>query len=404
VLDGQLVGPEQQRRLVALRLDRQVVALGDEHERRRRIGDQERGALLERDGAPRLVSGALGQREREEPRTCRKGGAERDLLDHRQIADRVQPIEQAIAAGDRLLARVELRSGRVETRGERDERIGGAPRSRRLSRLQAATSGGRPCPSARLRRGTGFARSSTVPGPHLRVMSYNIRNGRGSDGRIDLDRIAAVIAAFEPEILAVQEVDVDRPRSGSVDQASELASRLGMSAEFATCVERGCERYGIATLTRLPVVERRELPLPRQPKWRRSQPRRALVTRLSWPAAGHALDMVNTHLSTVGAERAEQVAAIVRDLDRADVIVAGDLNCMPWSSPYKALCCNLRAATGRARTWPARVPMFPIDHILYRGAFAVVEAGSWVTPLARRASDHLPVVAVFEHVARAEAA
>jgi endonuclease/exonuclease/phosphatase family metal-dependent hydrolase len=235
-------------------------------------------------------------------------------------------------------------------------------------------------------------------------MSYNIRSARGSDNRIDLARIASVIAPFEPHIVALQEVDVGRARSGGVDQAHELASRLEMSAQFAPCIEQGCERYGIATLTSLPVLESRLLALPALAHRRGSQPRRALVTRLAWPAPGHTLDMVNTHLSIVAAERLAQVAAIAGDLDADDVVVAGDLNCMPWSRPYRALSCALRSATSRVRTWPARAPLFPIDHILYRGAFVVIEAGAWTPPVARRASDHLPVIAVLEHRAHAEAA
>jgi endonuclease/exonuclease/phosphatase family metal-dependent hydrolase len=235
-------------------------------------------------------------------------------------------------------------------------------------------------------------------------MSYNIRSARGSDNRVDLERIASVIAPFEPQIVALQEVDVGRARSGGVDQAHGLASRLAMSAHFAACIEDGCERYGIATLTSLPVLDSRLLALPALVHRRGSQPRRALVTRLTWPVPGHTLDMVNTHLSIVAAERPAQVAAIARELDADDVVVAGDLNCMPWSRAYRALSCELRSATRRARTWPARAPLFPIDHILYRGAFAVIEAGAWTPKNARRASDHLPVIAVLEHRAHAEAA
>ena len=235
-------------------------------------------------------------------------------------------------------------------------------------------------------------------------MSYNIRSARGSDNRVDLERIASVIAPFEPQIVALQEVDVGHARSGGVDQAHKLALRLEMSAHFAPCVERGCERYGIATLTSLAMVESRLVVLPALVHRRGSQPRRALVTRLTWPAHGHTLDMVNTHLSIVAAERPAQVAAIASELDADDVVVAGDLNCMPWSRAYRALSGALRSATQGARTWPARAPLFSIDHILYRGAFGVIEAGAWTPPNARRASDHLPVIAVLEHRAHAEAA
>ena len=226
-------------------------------------------------------------------------------------------------------------------------------------------------------------------------MSYNIRNGRGADGRVDLGRIADVIASYDPDIVALQEVDAGRPRSGGVDQAADLGARLGLEVEYAVCVERGCERYGIATLTRLPVIETRHIELP-SVSHRRSEPRRALVTRLEWPAPGKTLAMINTHLSIVGAERPGQIEMIARELDADEVIVAGDLNCTPWSSALKPLRERMKSATRRARTWPARLPVFPIDHILYAGKLGVLEAGTWTSGPARRASDHLPVVALLE--------
>lgn len=231
--------------------------------------------------------------------------------------------------------------------------------------------------------------------PRLRVMSYNIRNARGADDRVDLARIAGVIASFAPDLVALQEVDAGRPRSGGEDQAAVLAERLGMMATYAPCIERGCERYGIATLSKLPVMETRQLALPTGVH-RRSEPRRALLTRFAWPVPGSTLALINTHLSTVAAERPAQLGAIADDLDDDDVIVAGDFNCTPWSPAIRRLRTSLRSATRRARSWPARLPIVPIDHILYGGRLAVVEAGSWTAGGARRASDHLPVVAVLE--------
>lgn len=226
-------------------------------------------------------------------------------------------------------------------------------------------------------------------------MSYNIRHGRGADDHVDLARIAGVIASFAPDVVALQEVDAGRTRSGGADQAEQLGEQLGMRADYAVCLEHGCERYGIATLTKIPVIEVRQLALPSHAH-RRTEPRRALLTRLAWPTPDRTVAVVNTHLSVARAERPGQIAAIAELASDDEVIVAGDLNCTPWSRALRPLRPKLRSATRRTRSWPARVPLFPIDHILVGGPLEIVESGSWRGGEARRASDHLPVVAVLE--------
>jgi endonuclease/exonuclease/phosphatase family metal-dependent hydrolase len=231
----------------------------------------------------------------------------------------------------------------------------------------------------------------------LRVLSYNIRSGLGLDRRVDLGRIAGVIATFEPHIVALQEVDVGRRRSGEVDQPAELAARLGMRSHFAMCFARGAGHYGIATLTNLPLIKTRRLELPHEPHLKGSEPRCALVTRVAWPSSTVELDMVNTHLSIVSGERPAQVATIVRELPGQEVILAGDFNCTPGSPLFRKLCGGMRSATAGARTFPAWLPIVPIDHILVRGPLEIVRGGRWTQGPVRRASDHLPVFAELEY-------
>jgi endonuclease/exonuclease/phosphatase family metal-dependent hydrolase len=219
-------------------------------------------------------------------------------------------------------------------------------------------------------------------------MTYNIRHGLGGDGRVDLGRVSDVIASYGPDVVGIQEVDVGRRRSGLVDQANELGTRLGMTARFQPCIATD-GAYGIATLSRITVRETRHIALPGR---ERSEPRCALVTRLAWPDDEGGIDVVNTHLSTSFRERGQQTAAIACELGGAHTVVIGDFNCTPFSGAYKQLCCGLTSATRFARTWPARMPVIPIDHILVRG-LEVVRAGTWTAKPARIASDHLPVFA-----------
>ncbi len=221
----------------------------------------------------------------------------------------------------------------------------------------------------------------------LRVMTYNIRHGLGGDGRVDLGRIAEVIASYGPDVVGIQEVDVNRKRSGQQDQGEELARRLNMTLTFHPCLmDEG--KYGIATLSRLTVRATRHFALPsRTPH---SEPRCALVTRLDWDST--TVDIINTHLSTDYRDRPAQTEMIGGELGDEHAVVIGDLNCTPFSSAYKRLCCGLTSATRFARTWPAMLPVVSIDHILVRG-LDVVRAGTWTAKPARIASDHLPVYA-----------
>jgi endonuclease/exonuclease/phosphatase family metal-dependent hydrolase len=226
-------------------------------------------------------------------------------------------------------------------------------------------------------------------------MTYNMHSGRGTDDRYDLGRVADVIGSYNPDIVALQEVDVGRLRSGSVDQASELGARLGMDVHFAPAIERGAERYGIATLTRLPTAESRKIFLPSQ-RQLTSEPRCALATRHHWD--GGELEMVNTHLSTLFRERPGQVAALAAAFATEALVIAGDFNMTPLSPAYRLLRRGLRSATWMARTWPSYAPIAPIDHILFRGRLHLLSAGAWTGGPARVASDHLPVVAELAHL------
>lgn len=220
-------------------------------------------------------------------------------------------------------------------------------------------------------------------------MTYNIRNGRGRDGRVDLGRVAAVIAAWNPDVVGMQEVDLSHSRSSHVDQATELAERLSMTPSYAPYIAAD-DHHGIATLTRGPVTSTTYLALPGRQRWI-SEPRCALVTRLPG-----GLVVVNTHLSVVPADRLSQASVLTSVLDVPELIVLGDLNCTTRSPPFRVLSQNLRPTTTTARSWPTRFPVVQLDHILVRGALKVVRAGAWSEGEARRASDHLPVFAELE--------
>jgi len=223
----------------------------------------------------------------------------------------------------------------------------------------------------------------------LRLLTYNIHAGRGWDIRRrtearprNIAAVADVIRSADPDIATLQEVDID--------QGAELAQLLGMELLAIASITGGDRRdYGIATLTRIPIARSREVWLPGH-----ERARCALLTQHAW--AGGELAVVNAHLSMLFRDRPGQVAALVDELGDEPLVIAGDFNMTPFSPAYRALKRGFTSATRFARTWPAPAALVPIDHVRVRGPLHVVRGGAWTDAGARRASDHLPVVAEIE--------
>ena len=107
-----------------------------------------------------------------------------------------------------------------------------------------------------------------------RLLTYNVHRCLGPDGLLSPERIADVIASADPDIVALQELDVRRARTGGVDQAYRLAQRLGMAFHFNAALKVEEELYGDAILTALPERLVKAGPLPGHPRFSRLEPRR----------------------------------------------------------------------------------------------------------------------------------
>ena len=131
----------------------------------------------------------------------------------------------------------------------------------------------------------------------LRILTYNVHGCRGTDGRLSPERIAAVIAEARPDVVALQELDAGRARSGGLDQAHAIARGLGMRFHFRAALHVEEERYGDAVLSALPLRLVKAGPLPGQPSL---EPRGALWVSVDL-GGGTELQVVNTHLGLLGA-------------------------------------------------------------------------------------------------------
>jgi endonuclease/exonuclease/phosphatase family metal-dependent hydrolase len=245
-----------------------------------------------------------------------------------------------------------------------------------------------------------------------RLLTYNVHRCVGADGRADPGRIAAVIAACAPDIVALQELDVGRARTGGVDQAQEIARRLGMDFHFHPALHFEEERYGDAVLTGLPMRLVRAGALPGLVHRPRLEPRGALWVAVE--TADGPLQVINTHLGLLARERIAQVIALLGpawlghpECRGVPAVLLGDFNAVPGSRAYALLARRLRdaqravaeapaaAAAWRRRpraTFPARWPVLRIDHVFLGPGVAARGAEVRRGPLERIASDHLPLV------------
>lgn len=235
----------------------------------------------------------------------------------------------------------------------------------------------------------------------LRIATYNVHSCFGTDRRLDPGRVAEVILECDADVVALQEVDVARARSGGIDQAQTIANHLRMISHFHPALHIEEERYGDALLTALPtrLVKAEGLPS-------RGEPRGAL-----WVEVGLEdvrLQVFVTHLGLSGAERARQAEVLLgpgwlgADMpEGARILLAGDLNAIARSACYKLFARGLRdvqleAGRGPRPTFPSRLPLLRIDHIFVGEGILVRDAWVHDSPLARRASDHLPLCADLE--------
>lgn len=232
----------------------------------------------------------------------------------------------------------------------------------------------------------------------LRVLSYNIHHGRGMDDVVDLNRIAEVINEVRPDVVALQEVDRGVERSGRIDEPAELARLTGTEAIFERNIPYQGGDYGNAMLTRLPIVDRRNVHLP---SFYKDEQRGCLVVDLTAPGHAGTIRVFATHLDyrPPDGERlasASLIETLAAEENDRPMILMGDLNAQPDSAVLQKFDETwTRTNTEPMPTFPVAEPTRQIDYILVRPSnrWRVVE----VRVLDEKvASDHRPIFAVLE--------
>lgn len=225
---------------------------------------------------------------------------------------------------------------------------------------------------------------------HIRLVTYNIHSCVGTDGRRDPGRIAGVLGELDADAVALQEVE---SWHGDPGMLPFLAEATGMSGVAGTTMLRPESTYGNALLVRESPVEVRRTDL----SFRRREPRGALDATLE--LEGARVRMIATHLGLRPAERRHQVEALLALLEppgSLPTVLLGDLNeWFLWGRPLRRLH-RVFGPTPAPATFPSRFPLFALDRAWVRPLELLRGLRVHASPLARRASDHLPLVLTID--------
>lgn len=230
------------------------------------------------------------------------------------------------------------------------------------------------------------------------VASYNIHRAVGMDGQRNTARVTAVIDHLDADIVALQEVEWGLPAHEA--WLEHYAERRGYTMIADPNIEDHRGRFGNVLLSRCPVIEADRIDLSVD----RFEPRTAIAAVVD--IQGVAMRVIATHLGLRARERRQQTASIAGYLaarENGPAMLLGDLNDWRWASRSIRPVLELFDKAPSPRSFPSRRPLFALDRILFRSIADHPRVRAETHPLARMASDHLPVAARFRLGRGAEA-
>jgi endonuclease/exonuclease/phosphatase family metal-dependent hydrolase len=224
----------------------------------------------------------------------------------------------------------------------------------------------------------------------MRVASYNIHKCVGTDRRFNPERIIAVLAEIDADVVALQEADLRFGEKTGLLNVETLRDRLGLVPVPVEGAVKNHGWHGNVVLVREGIINKtHQLVLPGV------EPRGAMVVDMV--AKGIDLRVIATHLGLLRHSRAKQVEAVLKAAHDADghVLVMGDLN--EWRVGRRSALSGLEPIFGPldnfVPSFPSKFPLLALDRILCAPRKLLSHLEVHDTPLARLASDHLPIKA-----------
>jgi endonuclease/exonuclease/phosphatase family metal-dependent hydrolase len=234
----------------------------------------------------------------------------------------------------------------------------------------------------------------------MRLLTYNMHKGIGGrDRRYRLERVIAVIEEENPDLVCLQEVDHNVRRSRYHDQPKLLSEYFNSAAQaYQMNVHLKEGGYGNLVLSRWPLRTKHHISL----RLRRKKPRGAQIVVVETPEG--SLHLVNWHLGLAEKERHWQVNHLLghhlfHESAHLPTLIAGDFN--DWRNTLAERIFarhqfhHATKPVSHYRSFPAMFSLAALDKVFYRGPILIHHARIVRTALARRASDHLPLVVDF---------
>ena len=228
----------------------------------------------------------------------------------------------------------------------------------------------------------------------IRVMTFNLHAGHDAS----LQQIGEFIRQYEPDFVALQEVDLNThrtncPHQNNRDFITELAYYSGMQGLFGPTIRFSGGHYGIGMLTRHQFVDVHNLKLPHPTA---SMEQRGLLEGTFVLSDGDTIVFACTHLEAFDSvSRAAQAPFLLEHFADSThpVILAGDLNASPDDDVIRLLTSRWLDCTAGDFTFSVKNPKEKIDYILARPAGVWRTIESQVLP--DKLSDHFPVIATL---------